>query len=127
METKDILTLIAIWAAIAGWFVNGWLNRRNEIAKKRFEYRMQALQSFLKVWFIIEKEKSPFTHPDFLKLLEETRTNFQLYGEDDEIRLYEEFIRSIEKKDLENANKALHKLVPLVRKKVRSELKFKND
>lgn len=122
MEIKDWITIISVIAVIIGWFVNGHLNRRNEIAKKRFEYRINALQSFLKVWFFIQKNPAPFMNPSFLLLLEEARSNFQLYGKDDEIKLFEAFIQSAEQQNLQKANEALNELVPLIRIKIRQEL-----
>ena len=122
METIDWITIFSVIAVIIGWFVNGQLNRRNEIAKKRFEYRMNALQSFLKIWFFIQKNTAPFEDPTFLPLLEEARSNFQLYGKDDEIKLFEIFIKSAEQQNLQQANEALNKLVPLIRTKIRQEL-----
>jgi hypothetical protein len=122
METKDWITIFSVIAVIIGWFVNGQLNRKNEIAKRRFEYRMNALQSFLKVWFFIQKNTAPFTDPAFLTILQEARSNFQLYGMDDEIKLFESFINSAEQQNLQQANEALNKLVPLIRTKIRQEL-----
>jgi hypothetical protein len=122
METKDWITIFSVIAVIIGWFVNGQLNRKNEIAKRRFKYRMNALQSFLKVWFFIQKNTAPFTDPAFLPILEEARSNFQLYGKDDEIKLFESFIKSAEQQNLQQANEALNKLVPLIRTKIRQEL-----
>ncbi|MEZ4724176.1 MAG: hypothetical protein R2863_05915 [Candidatus Kapaibacterium sp.] len=108
METKDWITIISVIAVIIRWFVNGQLNRSNEIAKKRFEYRINALQSFLKVWFFIQKTPTPFINPLFLPMLEEARSNFQLYGKDDEIALFENFIQSIEQQNLQQAYEALN-------------------
>jgi len=122
METKDWITLVSVIALIIGWFVNGYLNRKNEIAKKRFEYRMNALQSFLPVWFFIQKNSEPFADSSFLPLLEKSRSEFQLYGTDEEINLFEKFIKGIEQKNLDSANTALHKLVPLIRGNIRKEL-----
>lgn len=118
----EIITIISVFAVIIGWFVNGELNRRNEIAKKRFEYRMNALQSFLEVWFFIQKNANPFIDPAFLLLVEDVRKNFQLYGKDDEIELYEKFIRSAENQDIEQTNLAINRLVELVRLRIRKEL-----
>ena len=126
MEIKDWITIFSVIALIIGWFVNGQLNRRNEIAKKRFEFRMAALQSFLKVHFIIEKNPAPFDDPLFLPLLEETRINFQLYGKDDEIDSFEKFITSLEQGNLQEANDGLHSLSLLIRKKIRKELNLKS-
>jgi hypothetical protein len=124
METKDWITIFSVIAIIIGWFVNGQLNRRNEIAKKRFDYRMTALQSFLKVWYFIQKNSAPFNDPLFLPMLEEARSNFQLYGKDDEIELLESFMKNSEQQNIQGANEAINGLVSLIRAKIRAELKI---
>lgn len=121
-ETKDLITIFSVIAVITGWFVNGYLNRKNEIAKKRLDHRLPTLKSFVKVWYFIQKNSAPFTDPQFLILVEEARGDFQLYGKSDEIELFEEFIKSYEIQNLQGANKALAELVPLVRKRIRMEL-----
>lgn len=124
MEVKDWITILSVLAVIAGWFISGELNRRNEIAKKRFDFRMNSLQSFLEIWFFIQKNSSPFLDHQFLPLIEETRKKFLLYGKADEINLFEKFVKSIENKDLKEANIALSELVKLVRNRIREELKL---
>lgn len=125
LEPKDWITLFSVLIIITGWFVNGYLNRKNEIAKKRLDYRLPALLSFFKVWSVITKNGKPFSDPTFLPLIEEARSSISMYGDEDEIILYEKFIRSIEKSELENANKALEELVPLMRSRIRKELNIK--
>ena len=128
IEAKDWITLgAAIGGALivsVGWFVTGWLNRRKDVAQKRLEYRLKALESFLPVWFIIQRNSAPFSDPHFLKKLEQSRSNFQLYGRQDEITLFESFIKAVEAANLPAANDALKKLVPLVRARVRDELQI---
>ena len=82
------------------------MNRKNEIAKKRLDHRLSTLESFFKVWLLIEK----------------VRIGFQLYGRKDEINLFEKFIRSCEANNLPEANQTLAELVPLVRNRIRNEL-----
>ena len=126
LEAKD---WIALGAALGGamivaigWFVTGWVNRRKDVAQRRLEFRLKALESFLPVWFAIQSNPAPFTDPSFLAKLEHSRSQFQLYGLMDEIELFESFIAAIEAKDLARANVTLGKLVPLVRKRIREEL-----
>jgi len=105
-----------------GWFVTGWPNRRKDVAQRRLEFRLQALESFLPVWFIIQANPAPFTNPNFLDKLTNARTKFQLYGLKDEIDIFERFVSAIESKDLAAANPALSRLVPMVRERIRMEL-----
>ncbi len=127
METKDWITIASVIAFIIGWFVNGKLNRNNEISIKRFEYRMKALNSATALLFFIQKNPSPFANNTFLPLLEEARSNFQLFGKDDEIEVFEKFVSCLENKNLQGANQALNDLGLLIRKKIRAELNIKGD
>ncbi|KFF61864.1 MULTISPECIES: hypothetical protein [Pectobacterium] len=122
MEIRDWITITSALIIAVGWFVTGYLNRIKDVAQKRLEYRLKALESFLPVYFSIEKNGAPFTQPDFLTQLENSRSNFQLYGLKDEIELMQYFISAIEEKNLPEANIALNKLVPLVRSRIRKEL-----
>ncbi|MGO9244349.1 MAG: hypothetical protein ACLP0A_04125 [Verrucomicrobiia bacterium] len=126
METKDkislLSTLLAAVIVAAGWFITGWLNRRKDVAQRRLEHRVEALKSFLPVWFAIQRDRSPFQQPGFLQQLEAARANFQLYGRQDEIDLMEAFIRGCEQQNLVEANEQLGRLVPLVRNRIREEL-----
>ena len=122
MEIRDWITITSALIIAVGWFVTGYLNRIKDVAQKRLEYRLKALESFLPVYFSIEKNGAPFTQPDFLTQLENSRSNFQLYGFKDEIELMQYFISAIEEKNLPEANIALNKLVPLVRGRIRKEL-----
>lgn len=122
----DWLMIIIV---VIGWpvtsLLTGYYNRRQDVALKRLEHRLEALKSFLPVWFAIQKNGSPFASSAFLPKLENARSNFQLYGYDAEIDLMERFVRACETQNLDNANSALSELVPLVRNRIRKELGFK--
>jgi hypothetical protein len=126
IEPKDWIALgAALGGALIvaiGWFVTGSLNRSKDVAQRRLELRLQALESFLPVWFIIQDNAAPFTNPNFLGKLENARSKFQLYGLSDEIEIFEAFVSAIEAKDLPAANSALSRLVPMVRNRIRREL-----
>lgn len=108
-----------------GWFINGLLQRRRDVTQRRLEFRLSALKSFLPVWFAIQKSGgTPFTQPGFLQQLEDARSKFQLYGLEDEIQHMESFIDAVQSSNLVAANNALNQLLPLVRRRIRSELGF---
>ena len=127
METKDWVTIISVAIVIVGWFINSMLNRRHEIFKERFKYQMVARQSFIDVWFFIQKNSAPYTTPEFLPLLENARKNFLLYATNKEIRLLESFIKSSEQNNLEESVQALNELVILMPKIIRKELKIESN
>jgi len=112
---------------VVGWFISGYLNRRHEVAKKRMEYRLETLHSFLPVFFSIQKNKNPFEEdPKLLAKLEKSRSNFQLYGLQDEISEFEAMVQAIESRDIEQFNSKLRQLVGLVRARIRNEIGLKN-
>lgn len=122
MEVKDWITIVSALIVAIGWFVTGYLNRVKDVAQKRLEYRLKALEAFLVVWFAIQKNSAPFTQPEFLTQLEDARSKFQLYGFKDEIEWMEKLVSAMEKQNVPAANEMLRALVPLVR--VRNELKI---
>lgn len=125
MEINHWISISSALIVAAGWFVTGALNRSKDVAQKRLDYRLATLEAFLPVWFTIQKCGEPFaSDPNFLEKLENTRSKFQLYGLQDEIDTMEQFILAIEKQNLSGANTALEKLVPLVRSRIRKELKL---
>lgn len=126
MELEDWITLVSALIIAIGWFVTGYLGRKNDVALKRLEFRLKALESFLPVWFAIEKNSAPFSDPEFLPLLEETRSKIQLYGHDDEIASVEKFIHEIESQNLAGANAALNQVISLIRRRIREELAIKH-
>jgi hypothetical protein len=125
MDIKDIMLIISAIIVAAGWFVNGYLNRLKDVAQKRLDYRLRALEAFLPVWFDIQSNPASFTQPGFLQKLEHARSMIQLYGLKNEIEQMEKFIDSIQNQNLNDANKALTELVPLIRKNIRRELNIK--
>jgi hypothetical protein len=102
-----------------GWFVTGYLNRSKDVALKRMEYRLAALQSCLPILFATG---APFAQPGFAEQLADVRSKLQLYGFNDEIDGMERFISAVERCDLQGANNALNDLKPLVRTHIRREL-----
>jgi len=129
MSTDNWISIVSALLAgslvAVGWFVNGVLQRRKDVAQRRLEFRLNALESFLPVWFAIQKSGgAPFTQPGFLQQLEDARSKFQLYGLEDEIQHMESFIDAVQNSNLVAANNALNQLVPLVRHRIRSELGF---
>jgi hypothetical protein len=126
MKTENWITIASALIVAIGWFVTGYQNRRKDVAQKRLEYRLKALETFLPVWFTIQKNTAPFSQPGFLALLEDSRSKFQLYGRKDEIEPMEKFIHSIESRDLAGANAALEELVPKVLKRIRKELEIRD-
>ncbi len=65
--TINISILISACLAILGWIVNNILSRRHEIAKKRLDYRLETLHSFIPVYLSLTKSQQPFIDDPELK------------------------------------------------------------
>jgi len=55
MTVSDCILLLSAIIVVVGWFVNSYLNRRHEIAKKRIDHRLETLKSYL--FFYSEAQK----------------------------------------------------------------------
>ena len=124
MEIKDFEIIISTSIIVIGWFVNNWLNRKHEIAKKRIEYRLKTLHSFIPVYTSLTNNNSQ-TIEQINKDLKDSYLNIQLYGEKDEIKLFTEFKDALDKKTNENnilAIKYMNKLMGIIKKRIRKEL-----
>ena len=123
--TINISILISACLAIIGWMVNNYFKRRHEIAKKRLEYRLEALHSFVPVYLSLSKSSNPFIDdPELNKKFNDASINFQLYGFEDEIDLLNSCQNSIMSNDGEKATNSLNELIELVKYRIRDELKL---
>jgi hypothetical protein len=127
MEIKEWIMIISAISVITGWFINSYLNRRHEISKKRLEYRLETLHSFLPVYLSISSSSDPFKNDKKLNdKLMNARVNFQLYGYQDEAQLFQNFVTALEKADTNEATIVINKLMQLTRSRIRNELKLPN-
>ncbi|NOQ31648.1 MAG: hypothetical protein GQ570_11055 [Helicobacteraceae bacterium] len=125
METKEWVMIISAIIVVVGWFINSFLNRRHEISKKRLEYRLETLHSFLPVYLSISSSLEPFKDDKELNdKIMNARVNFQLYGYRDEIILFQDFVNAIEKPDINKVTITVNKLIKLTRDRIRNELKL---
>ena len=125
MEIRDWVTIISVFLVITGWFVNSYLNRKSEIAKRRLDHRLPTLKSFIKMWYYVQEHpQDRYQLNEYKKLLVDVREDFQLYGKLDEIKLFESFMEyeTGESRDSKKAKNDFEKLVELVRKRIRDEL-----
>lgn len=126
MEVKDWITIASAFIVAIGWFITGYLNRVKDVAQKRLEYRLKALEAFLPVWFALQENNDALSQPEVMAQLMDARKKFQLYGFKDEIELMEQLILALFNKNFSEVNTALGKLVKLVPSRIRKELKI-ND
>ena len=116
MTISDCILLLSAIIVVVGWFVNSWLNRRHEIAKKRIDHRLETLKSYISFYIKAQESKS-------LDGFNDVQVSFYLYGYDDEIELIER-ITNIVTTDPDNAEwlKLLTKLNVKVRNRLREQL-----
>ncbi|WP_252109375.1 MULTISPECIES: hypothetical protein [unclassified Halomonas] len=116
MEIRDWIMISSATIVVVGWFVNGFLNRRHEIAKKRMEQRLETLKNYLSFYVEAQKSKS-------LDGFNDVQISFYLYGYNDEIELIERITAIVTKtpKDPEWL-KLLTDLNVLVRNRLRGQL-----
>ncbi len=125
MEISDYAIIISSVIIVVGWFVNSLLNRRNEIHKKRMSYRLTTLHSFLPVFFSMSSSSQPFiTDTSLGEKIKEARIQFQLYGHQDELKAFNEFVKAVEKQDTDEATKTINILIGIVIGRIRAELKL---
>lgn len=125
IEPKDLITLISLGVLILGWIVNSRFNKRNEIAKELRAIRRPTLKSFLELYNILAKNPKALQDEATQRLVREITEEFELYGQNDEIALYEKFRKGVIDDSEERALEALNKLHTLVISRIRNELNIK--
>ena len=119
--SKEYIMLLSAVLIVVGWFINSYLNRRHEIFKKRLDYRLSMLESYIEAGVDIANIKK-----DEISLkLKKAQVNFLLYGTKEEIDLINDFIHRAENKDYKNSSEFKNestKLMILVRDNLRSKL-----
>ena len=103
---------------VIGWFVNNWLTRKHEISKKRTEYRISTLRSFIAISQVLNFDQKNFDS----KKMQDVQVEFNIFGYQDEIDLINNLVCSLSKKELDTASKLLPKLTNLIRNRLRKEL-----
>jgi hypothetical protein len=128
VEIKEWIMIISAVIVVFGWFINSYLNRRHEIFKKRLDFRLKMLESYVLVAESLEKLLNPKnTMPntqDFIDKLEKAQVCILLYGTMEEI----EIIKDITTLAQQNKHKDLKirssEFMNLIRANLRSELGF---
>ncbi|MDD2838927.1 MAG: hypothetical protein PHX59_08200 [Sulfuricurvum sp.] len=93
MEIKDWIMIITAVFVVIGWFVNSYLNRKHEVAKKRLDYRLEVLIPSVETLLILRNSlegKEDIDKDRILKL----HQDFQLYADQDELELLNKFIKT---------------------------------
>ena len=116
MTISDYILLLSAIIVVVGWFVNSYLNRRHEIAKKRIDHRLEMLKNYLSFYVGALKSKS-------LNGFDDVQVSFHLYGYDDEIELVEQIANiSANQPNNRKLSELLVNLNVLVRDRLRKQL-----
>lgn len=118
--------IIAAIIVLIGWFIVAALNRKNEIIKRRMEYRSDLLQKI--IIFSLDLSVNKFDN----NLLEDINLKIQLYGKNDENKYYRDFAEKLTEWNSDHTNfekkkiaaEALQKLVDISIGRFREELKI---
>ena len=123
MDISDLGLIVSTLVVIIGWFINSYFNRKHEKLKKQMDYRLMTLQSFSQVMNSFTSSPKPFENDVNLKSkIETTRVYIQLYVYQDELDLYEKFIKALEDSSIPKTVETLNKLMDLTRTRLRKEL-----
>jgi len=92
LEFAQIITISSVCLVVIGWFVNQWLNRRNEILRARREYRVDMCRKFLELSLLLKKSGKQDTDYQYMyELMYEVNHKLQLYGIKDEYIMFKNF------------------------------------
>lgn len=127
MTTSEWIAILSVSIIVIGWFLNSELNRRNEIAKKRLEFRLNTLNLILDSIVNIYKDvNTPDTSTNNNNLIidfDEAITRLAIFGKEDEKELCRTI--SIKKTNKQSFDLELTKLIEIVSIRIKNELKFK--
>jgi hypothetical protein len=129
LEGKDYISGFAIVAstiiAVVGWSRAAKKDRVQHLFQKRVERRLGMLDDVIAAVVPLMNSPAPFqADPDLPAKLAKARLSVQLYGYQDEQRLYEELVSAIEHGDVQRTRDALDSLVPTIRNRLRSEMDY---
>jgi hypothetical protein len=141
MEIKDWITIGSVTAVIVGWFINGYLNRRHEIFKRKMDLRFKMYDSCISVAQVLEKifqskdqskEAMDTLSAEFMKRLDLCQVQVLMYGTQSEIDAIIKVVELAQSNKHGEMKNAMAKLMRSVSGSLRRDLKlkkvtFKND
>jgi len=90
LSITNWITIISIIIVITGWFINGYLSRKQEISKERLKYRLETLNYCIEVLFMLEKINSPLEDIEFNKSFKKAKKQLYFFGTSKETHLFDE-------------------------------------
>jgi len=117
------ITIISVFVLITGWFINGYLRRKQDISKEKLKYRMEALNFCVDFIFYIENRHSLFNDKDFASKLKKAKQYLYFFGNSCELQA----LRSLEGKIYSNQDDIeteLNTFKQILSKNIKSTLKL---
>lgn len=132
MDTDNWITIASVIIVVSGWFINGWLNRKHEIFKKRTDLRLEMFNSYTSYAFTLEKLLNPKNTDDkkelvkeLLEKLEIAQTKILLYGTQPEVNLINKIMSHAQSNSHLEMKDATATLMRLNSENMRSQLGLK--
>jgi len=130
VEVKEWIMIISVILVIGGWFLNSWLNMKHEIFKKRLDYRLQMLDSYVSAAVVLEKlrqgNQNEKLQNEFIDKLEKSHLQILLYGSAIEIRSISKIVSLASQNNHPELINKSSEFMNLIRGNLRSELGIKN-
>lgn len=133
LSANEWIMIVSVVIIVTGWFVNSYINRRHEIFKKKLDYRLEMLESYIPVATILEKALNPKQTQDmgelsqaFIKNLEKSQVKILMYGSRNEIKLINEITSLAQQNNTREMKNKSAQLMQLIRSSLRSELGIKD-
>lgn len=123
MEIRDWITILSVIIIMVGWFINSWLNRKNEIAKVCLKYRLDALTPIINVVKEINEyiASGNVDVAHLQHILADMSYNLGMYGKKDEIEYWKEIINTFNKEH-KIEEKQFNEFVEFIKSRIRKEL-----
>lgn len=123
MEISHWISTVAALIVAFGWLVTGYLNRINNIALKRLDYRIKALESFSLISNDIKTKKE--LDDEFIAKHTQVVNNFKLYAYENEKIQLDKLTSTLKGEiDQNKVTKALRESEELIHDSIRKELRF---
>lgn len=129
ITTTNLITIVASTVLVIGWFVNGFIQRKHEIAKERFKFRMEMLKESIDLLNTIKalqpnKYINYFTSSEFKNLFIKVDKLFFLYGEENELSKWKQVATQIRSNTINEINlmSYVDDCITILRKNIRKEL-----
>lgn len=127
MTNSEWIAIVSVLVIVIGWFLNSELNRRNEIAKKRLEFRLDILNLMLDTFNDMQEHiittNSLNGNNKLVAALYRALSRLAFFGKQDEKILCE--VISKKMNDKQPIGLELSKLIEVVSRRIKKELKFK--